>query len=111
VVASGRLDLVRYRTADGRTITLPTQYARTDGRIVIVVGRPAEKRWWRHFRTTAPAEICLRRRWHAVELGVVHDPARRDALVAAYLARFPRAASAVRDAVVLDGRLDPITAS
>jgi hypothetical protein len=33
----------------GRSITLPVQCARDGTRLVIYVGRSAEKRWWRNF--------------------------------------------------------------
>ena len=41
----------------GRSYTIPVGYRREDGRVVVVVGWPERKRWWRNLRRGAPVAI------------------------------------------------------
>ena len=94
---SGSTDAVRYAgRRTGRITTTPTQYARLDDDgIVVLVGRPATKQWWRNFREERDVEVLLERRWVAMR-GIARigaeDPARTAPLLEAYLARFPKVA-------------------
>jgi deazaflavin-dependent oxidoreductase (nitroreductase family) len=47
----------------GKEYVIPVQYAR-DGSIVwIVVGFPAQKRWWRNLVGGGAVRLCLQREW------------------------------------------------
>ena len=47
---SGSTALLTYEgRRTGRRIVLPTQYARHGDEVVILVGRPETKQWWRNF--------------------------------------------------------------
>ena len=96
---SGSTDLVRYtgRTS-GRVITTPTQYVEHDGGVVILVARPETKSWWRNFRDERPIDVLVRGEWRSlIGRAVVgsDDPDAVAPLLAAYLARYPRAARAL----------------
>ena len=74
----------------GRTISLPVMYAEGDNRVVVLVGSPQHKRWWRNFLRPHPVEVWLR--GHArpgtgqvVGVGSPH----RFAVEQVYRARFP----------------------
>ncbi len=56
----------------GKQFTLPARYASNDDDIVIMVGRPERKSWWRNFRTGRDVEVLRAGQWtlmtaHAVE--------------------------------------------
>jgi hypothetical protein len=51
--------LLRYVSATGATIILAVQAAQDAGRLVVLVGQADKKRWWRHFRNAAAAEVWL----------------------------------------------------
>lgn len=99
---SGRLVLLAYRgRRSGRELRIPLRYAETEtGALVAVAVRPDHKRWWRAFRTEAPATLTLRgARLGAI--GVVADGDERAAALRAYLDRYPRSARLTRDAAVV----------
>ncbi len=95
---SGNLILVTYRgRRTGRERTIPVMYAEDGDRLVVLVGDAPAKQWWRNLRAGAQVEVRLRgvlQRGHATV--VTGDSGDTDALLATYLARFPRAAGAVR---------------
>ena len=65
-VLSGRLVLLRVRgRRSGRLIELPVGYEAHDDAIVVHVGRPDAKRWWRNIGTRTPVELVLRGRTRA----------------------------------------------
>jgi hypothetical protein len=43
----------------GRRYTIPVGYHETDGAMVVFVGEPASKTWWRNYRTPAPPRFCI----------------------------------------------------
>jgi len=96
---SGSLDLIRYRgRRSGAEFTTPTQYARSGDDIVILVGRPETKTWWRNFRTDHDVDLLVRGQWQPMTARAVIGADEPDAaapLLDAYLARHPRAARAV----------------
>ena len=98
-VLSGSVDLIRYEgRRSGRTITTPTQYARFGDDVVIMVGHPDRKAWWRNFETERDLDVLVRRKWLPLRGRVVRggdEPAVAAPLLDAYLARFPRAARAL----------------
>jgi hypothetical protein len=93
---SGSLVLLSYtgrRTA--RRITIPVAYAEDAGDLVVFVGRPELKRWWRSLRGGAPVTLRLRGEERSALAETVTGDA--EAIAAGrrvYLARFPRAARA-----------------
>lgn len=92
---SGSVDLVRYEgRRSGRTFVTPTQYARMGNDVVIMVGHPERKSWWRNFETAHDLDVLVRGRWLPLRGRVVRgadDPAVAARLLDAYLERFPRA--------------------
>ena len=84
--SSGALMALRYTGRDGQTVVLPVMAAVDRDRIVVLVGKAATKRWWRHFRSPAPVEVLIGGQWRA---GVAQVAAGADT-VAAYRRRFPR---------------------
>lgn len=99
---SGRLVLLRYRgRASGREVGIPLRYAETEaGALVAIAVRPDRKRWWRAFRTAAPATLTVRGvRLGAV--GLVAEGDERAMALGAYLGRYPRSARLTRDAAVV----------
>jgi hypothetical protein len=98
---SGSTDLIRYTgRRSGREIITPTQYVRRDDDVIILVGRPDEKTWWRNFGTDGDIDVLLHRRWVPMTARAVigaDDPETVGPLLDAYLTRFPRAARAIGD--------------
>jgi F420H(2)-dependent quinone reductase len=98
-IISGSVDVVRYvGRRSGRTISTPTQYARRGDDVLILVGRPAAKNWWRNFRQDHDLDVLLRGHWTPmIGRAVVgaDDPERITPLLDAYLARFPKAVRAL----------------
>ncbi|MGW3960622.1 hypothetical protein ACWED2_12435 [Amycolatopsis sp. NPDC005003] len=87
---NGTLTAVRYRPATApKPVALPVQYARSGEEILVAAGNPDRKRWWRHFRHGAGADVLLDGRWVAAE-GRLLAGAERDAGAETYRRRFPR---------------------
>jgi hypothetical protein len=98
---SGSTNLVRYTgRRSGREYVTPTQYARSGDDVVILVGNPDAKTWWRNFATDGDVDVLLQRRWVPMRARAVVgsvDPATITPLLNVYLKRFPRAARALGD--------------
>jgi hypothetical protein len=98
---SGSTSLLAYEgRRSARRIVLPTQYARSGDDVVVLVGRPAAKRWWRNFEEPRDLDVLLAGEWHLMTGRVVlgaDDPDAAAPLLAAYLERFPKAAKVLRD--------------
>ena len=96
---SGSIGLVRYEgRRSGRHFTTPTQYAQRGDEIVILVGRPETKTWWRNFRTDREVEVLLRGQWTLMTARAVvgaEEPDMIAPLLNVYAQRFPRAVSAL----------------
>lgn len=85
----GGFTAVRYTTGS-TVVVLPVQLARHDDGVDIAAAHASRKRWWRHFRSAAPAEVWIDGRWEPVKLRVLAgDEARASSR--RYLARFPSA--------------------
>lgn len=99
---SGSTDVIRYRgRRSGSTYETPTQYACSGDDLVILVGRPETKTWWRNFRTGHDLDVLLAGEWSPmVGRAVVgaEDPDAVAPLLEVYLARFPKAARLFGDA-------------
>jgi len=92
---SGSTDLIRYVGArSGRTFTTPTQYVLDRDDLIIMVGRPETKSWWRNFVTPHNIDVLVRGRWISM-VGEVVDgvaqPEHAARLVDIYVAHSPRA--------------------
>lgn len=96
---SGSTALVRYTgRRSGREIATPVQYAADGDGLVILVGRPQTKRWWRNFDDERALEVLVRRAWVPMigrALAGVDDPDAVAPLLATYLTRFPKAERAL----------------
>lgn len=88
--------LVHYRgRRSGGDVITPTQYARVGDDVVILVGRPGTKRWWRNFREEHPLELLIAGTWQPMTGRAIlgsEGPELARPLLEGYLARFPRAA-------------------
>ncbi len=91
--------LIRYRgRRSGRQITTPVQYAVDGDGLVILVGRPQTKRWWRNFGDERDLEVLVRRAWVPMTgraVAGVDEPDAVAPLLTTYLARFPKAERAL----------------
>jgi hypothetical protein len=93
-VMSGTLALIRYQGLhSGNEYTLPVQYADTHGGLVVVVGKPGTKTWWRNFTTMGQAQILLAGSWKPVTAHALvgsEDPDAVTPLLRSYATRFPK---------------------
>ena len=63
-VLSGSTDVIRYTgRRSGRVITTPTQYASLGEDLVIMVGDPLAKKWWRNFTDERDLDVLVRGSW------------------------------------------------
>ena len=88
-----RLVLLQYTgRRTGRRRELPVMSARAEDDLVVVVGQPAAKTWWRNFGST-PQDVTVRAdgqvQPRAARLLGAGDPGRAEAL-AAYHREYPR---------------------
>jgi len=92
---SGKVDVVRYRgLRSGRQFSTPTQHVPRGDEIVILVGRPETKAWWKNFRHDHDVDRLPEGRWVAetgrLVLGL-KEPETASGLCDAYLAQHPKA--------------------
>ena len=103
---SGSTDVIRYQgRRSGKTFTTPTQYATYDDGLVIFVGRPGTKSWWRNFRQDRDLDVLVAGDWRAMVARAIvgaDEPDTIAPLVEAYLQRFPKA-SRLLDKTVVEG--------
>jgi len=108
-IMSGKMVLIRYQgTRSGTEHTLPVQYADAHHGLVIVVGQPDTKTWWRNFTTMGQAKVLLAGTWvpmtaHAL-LGS-EDPEAVTPLLRSYAARFPKIVKSL-EGDTLEARVD-----
>jgi hypothetical protein len=98
-VLSGSTDLVRYTgRRSGRQFTTPTQYVGKDDDLLILVGRPETKTWWRNFLEERDLDVLVQGRWRPMRARAVNgadEPEVIGPLLEVYLRRFPKAARAL----------------
>ena len=67
---SGSTGVIRYRgRRSGATFMAPAQYAIYAGGLVIFVGRPDTKTWWRNFRRDRDIDVLVAGDW---QIGRAH---------------------------------------
>lgn len=95
-VLSKSTDLVRYKgRRSGREFITPTQYVKRGEDVIILVGRPEAKTWWRNFTTEHGVDVLVARQWLPMTALAIVGSESPDAvkpLLDAYLERFPKAA-------------------
>lgn len=98
-IVSGSMVLLRYQgITTGTDYTLPVQYADTEHGLVVVVGRPETKTWWRNFTTMGQAKVLLAGTWvpmTAHALRGADDPDAVTPLLRSYATRFPKIAKSL----------------
>jgi hypothetical protein len=98
---SGKVDLLRYDgRRSGRTIETPTQYVLVGDDVVILVGRPDTKSWWRNFTEPRDLDVLIAGEWRPLRGEVrrgADDPDAVRPLLDAYLAKFPGARRSLGD--------------
>lgn len=95
-ILSGSTDVVRYQGQhSGATFSTPTQYARSGADVIILVGRPETKTWWRNFRQERHIDVLIGGRWLPMTGRAIvgaDEPETMAPLLDVYLTRFPKAA-------------------
>lgn len=99
-VMSGKLTLIRYQgSRTGTEHTLPVQYADTHGGLVVVVGQPGTKTWWRNFTTMGQTQVLLKGSWVPMTAHALvgsEDPEAVTPLLRSYATRFPKVAKSLQ---------------
>ena len=90
----------------GRPVVLPVMYAQRDDVLVVLVGGPDRKRWWRNFLQPRPVRVLLRGATrNGVGRVVITSAAGRAEAADIYTARFP--GIPVQDDPIVVITLDP----
>ena len=93
-ILSKSILLIRYvGNRSGEEHTLPVQYADTHHGLVVVVGKPETKTWWRNFTEMGQAKVLLEGTWTpmtAHALRGADDPDAVTPLLRAYAQRHPK---------------------
>ena len=93
-ILSTSMVLIRYlgiRSGDEHTV--PVQYADTHHGLVVVVGEPETKTWWRNFTEMGQAKVLLKGEWTpmtAHALSGANDPDAVTPLLRSYAQRYPK---------------------
>ena len=91
---SAKTVLIRYHgQRTGEEYTLPVQYADTHHGIVVLVGEPDTKTWWRNFTTMGQAKVLLAGEWVPMTAHTIlgsEDPEAVAPLLRSYAHRFPK---------------------
>lgn len=91
---SGTTAQIRYTgRRSGRTITTPTQYARSGADVLILVGRSEAKTWWRNFSTDRDIDVLVQGQWLQMTARAIcgaDEPDMITPLLYEFLNRFPR---------------------
>ena len=83
---SGTAVLLRYRgRKSGQLYTIPVQYARTDGELLLFVMGTARKQWWRKLRARPEVDVLLRGVWRRATARIVRGD---ETLARRYAERF-----------------------
>jgi len=93
-ILSTSMVLIRYLgIRSGDEHTLPVQYADTHHGLVVVVGEPETKTWWRNFTEMGQATVLLKGEWTpmtAHALRGANDPDAVTPLLRSYAQRYPK---------------------
>jgi hypothetical protein len=89
-ILGARMTALRYTARSGAVVMVPAQAARDRDRLVVRVGRPEGKRWWRQFINRAPTDVLVEGQWHAATAEAAAD----ERAVQAYRDAFPHVAAA-----------------
>jgi hypothetical protein len=96
----GELEFTGRRS--NRAVRLPVQYARDGDRVVVHVGRAADKQWWRNFTDPHPVRVHAR---GATLVGIGRvvrtGDADRPEAERVYRQRYPKATPSTNDPMVL----------
>jgi hypothetical protein len=107
-VMSGKLLLIRYHgQRSGTEYTLPVQYADTHHGVLVMVGKPATKTWWRNFTTMGQAQVLLAGKWVPMTAHALvgsEDPEAVTPLLRSYAARYPKVVNSL-DGDTLEARV------
>ncbi|BDU05935.1 hypothetical protein [Nocardia cyriacigeorgica] len=96
-----RMTELRYTgNRTGRAFSVPVRYARRGNEIVVRVGRPDAKTWWRNFTTHSPLSLWIDHRWRS-GVGRVLMPGSRAYGYAAAIYRRPPSSELPTDPLVL----------
>lgn len=105
---SGSTILVRYRgNRTGAEYTFPVQYADAHHGLVVMVGAPDTKTWWRNFTEMGQAQVLLQGTWTpmtAHALVGADDPEAVTPLLRSYAGRYPKVVKSL-DGDDLDSRV------
>ncbi len=83
---SGTVVLLRYHgRKSGNTYTIPVQYARSDGELILFGMKAAKKQWWRNLGARSDVEVLLQGVWRPATARVV---AGDETLARRYVERF-----------------------
>ena len=98
-ILSGTTVLVRYvGQRSGSEYTTPVQYADAHFGLVVLVGEPETKTWWRNFTEMGQLQVLLAGTWvpmTAHALRGADDPDAVTPLLRSYAVRFPKAAKSL----------------
>ena len=113
-ILSGSTVLIRYQgRRSGAEYTTPVQYADAHVGLVVLVGEPETKTWWRNFTDMGQLKVLLAGKWipmTAHALRGADDPEAVTPLLRSYAIRYPKVAKSldgntleerVRNAVVV----------
>ena len=95
---SGSVCVVEYRgRMTGRRIATPTQYVCDGDNVIILVGSPQRKVWWRNFNTEDghDVDLLVQREWLPMRGRAIvgaEEPEAISPLLTTYFQRFPKAA-------------------
>ncbi len=93
-ILSTSMVLIRYvGDRSGEEHTLPVQYADTHHGLVVMVGKPETKSWWRNFTQMGQARVLLKGTWTpmtAHALRGTDDPEAVTPLLRSYAQRYPK---------------------
>ena len=94
-IASGGLMLITFTgRRTGKRRTIPVQYAQDGDGIIVAVGWPERKRWWRNLLDGGEVEVRVRGKRisaHARALTGAEDHERVGAALQRYRVKFPKA--------------------
>lgn len=94
-VLSGSTVLVKYRgNHTGDEYVTPVQYADAHHGLVVLVGKPDTKTWWRNFTEMQTIQVLIQGNWTPMTAHALRgdeDPAAVTPLLRSYSKRFPKA--------------------